>query len=86
MGCESVDCKKIREWVFLYVDHEMREEMLVAFTQHISECPHCAKTKQHTETLLTIVRKRAVRQRAPGELRKKILAGLPHRRRIIPVR
>lgn len=85
MGCESVDCKKIREWVFLYVDHEMREEMLLTFRQHISECPHCAKTKLCTETILTIVRKRAVRQRAPGELKKRILASLPHRR-VIPVR
>jgi mycothiol system anti-sigma-R factor len=85
MGCESVNCKKIREWVFLYVDHEMREEMVLAFRQHLSQCPHCAQTKLHTETLLAIVRKRATRQRAPGDLRKKILAGLPHRR-TIPVR
>lgn len=85
MGCESVDCKEIREWVFRYVDHEMEEEMVVAFRQHLSECPHCARTKRRTETFLTIVRKRALRQRAPGELRRKILAGLPHRR-TIPVR
>ena len=85
MGCESVDCKKIQEWVFLYVDHEMKREMVVVFRQHLSECPHCAKTKRVTETLLTIVRERAKRQRAPRELRRKILDGLPHRRRI-PVR
>lgn len=82
MGCESVDCKKIREWVFLYVDHEMKEDWLVTFRQHISECPHCAETKLRTETLLTLVRKRAARQRAPGDLKQKILAALPHRRTI----
>ncbi len=86
MGCKSVDCEKIHEWVFLHVDREMRrEEMVVAFRQHLSECPHCAEIKVFTETVLTIVRKRATRQIAPGDLRKKILNGLPHRR-TIPVR
>ncbi len=73
MGRKSVDCKKIHAWVFLHVDREMRrEELVVAFRQHLSECPRCAQTKVVTETILAIVRKRAKRQRAPVELRRRI--------------
>jgi len=80
--CESMDCRKIREeLVFLYVDDdEMGQELLVAFHRHVSDCPHCAQKAQLTRRLLTIVRERTERRRAPGHLRLKILANLPHRR------
>ncbi len=82
--CESMDCKKIREeLVFLYADNEMGRELLVAFRRHVSLCPHCAREARFTRRLLTVVRERAVRWRAPRRLRAKILAGMPHRRNII---
>lgn len=86
MDCESMDCRKVREeLVFLYIDNEMGQELLVAFQRHVSRCPHCAQEAQYTRRLLTILRERAGRRRAPRRLRAQILARLPHRR-VIPVR
>ena len=86
MDCKSVDCNKIcNELVFLWADNEMGEEMLLAFERHISRCPHCAKTTQHTKLFLTMVRKRCTRLPVPGDLKDKILARMRHRR-VIPVR
>ena len=88
MDCESMDCKKIKEeLVFVYVDDEMGQELLIAFRSHVSKCPHCAQEVEHTEQLMTVVRKMP-RQVAPPNLRDRILSGLPPRakdRRTIPV-
>lgn len=86
MDCESVDCKKIREeWIFLWSDNEMGEEMVLAFRQHIEACPHCAELIHIRKRFWAVVRTKCVRRPAPGALRDKILAEMPHRR-IIPVR
>ena len=86
MDCESIDCKKVcEEWIFLWFDNEMGEEMVLAFRSHISDCPHCAEKTQFRKHFLAIFRKKCVRQPPPGDLRDKILAKMPHRR-VIPVR
>jgi anti-sigma factor (TIGR02949 family) len=85
--CESMDCRKIREeLVFLFADNEMGQELLVAFERHVSACPHCAREARYTRRLLTVVRERAVRWRAPRRLRARILARMPHRRNDIIIR
>lgn len=85
MGCESMGCKEFREeLVFLYIDHEMGQELLVACKQHVSLCPNCAEKAQFVQRLLSLVRERARRRQAPRRLRAKILSRMPHRR--IPVR
>jgi hypothetical protein len=86
LDCESMDCRKIREeLLFLYADNEMGQELLVAFHRHVSDCPNCAQKAQNAQRLLTILqtvlREHVVRRRAPGHLRLKILANLPHRTR-----
>lgn len=76
------DCKRIHEeLVFLFVDDEMGEEALLAFKRHIADCPECAEDAKYTRRLLMIVRERAGRCNAPRDLRDRILAALPHRRR-----
>lgn len=76
-----MECKQIKEeMVFLFVDNEMGQEMLVAYKRHVSDCPHCARQARYARLFLTVVRQRAVRRPAPRGLRSKILAGLPHRR------
>lgn len=78
------DCKKIHdELVFLYVDNEMGQEMLVSFKRHLADCPECAQEAQYTRKLVMIVRQRVRRTSAPTSLRERILAGLPRRRPFI---
>ena len=76
-----MDCKQIKEeLVFLFVDNEMGQELLISFRRHVSICPHCAREARYTRELLAIVRRPAVRQPVPRGLRTRILAALPHRR------
>lgn len=71
-----MDCRKVREVVFVYADNEMDGELLVSFQQHVAVCPECARQKVFAERLVTVVRKRSVRASAPEQLRQRILAAL----------
>ena len=74
-----MDCKKIRELVFLFADDEMEQETLVAFQSHVRICPHCAAEARYTRRLVTVVRERVIRASAPSRLRARILSTMPHR-------
>lgn len=71
-----MDCRKVREVVFVYADKEMEGELLVSFEQHVSICPECARETVFAERLVTVVRKRCARALAPEQLRQRILTGL----------
>jgi mycothiol system anti-sigma-R factor len=75
-----MNCRKVREFVFLYTDNEMDGELLASFRDHVLVCPECAKRTRHAETFVMIVRRKCVRESAPSELRRRILTSLPHRR------
>ena len=73
-----MDCKRVRQVIFLYVDNEMGEELHVAFEQHMSVCPHCAQHIEYTQRWLTLVKRRCSRVQAPESLRRRILTSLRH--------
>ncbi len=77
-----MDCKKVtEELVFLFADEAQGQghELLIAYREHVSLCPHCAHKAQFTRKFLAIVRKRAARRTAPTSLRERILASMLHR-------
>jgi len=71
-----MDCRKVREVVFLYADNEMEGDLLVSFRQHVAICPECARQTVYAERLITVVRTRCVRAPAPERLRLRILTSL----------
>jgi mycothiol system anti-sigma-R factor len=71
-----MDCKRVRQVIFLYVDNEMGEELHVAFEEHMSDCPHCAQRIEYTRKWLTLVKRRCSRVPAPDSLRRRILTSL----------
>jgi mycothiol system anti-sigma-R factor len=75
-----MDCRKVREVVFLYTDNEMGEELLISFRRHTDICPRCAQLVQKAQKVVMLVRKRCVRTSAPAGLRRRILTSFPHRR------
>ena len=74
-----MDCKRVREVIFLFFDNEMDEDLLTPFRDHVSSCPPCASTIDYTRKLLILVRQRCVRCTAPDRLRHRILISMPHR-------
>lgn len=77
-----MECREVREVVFLYTDNEMGEELLISFRHHVAHCPRCAARIVRAETLVRVVRQRCSRAAAPERLRTRILTRSPHRRRI----
>ena len=81
-----MDCKEVRETLFLFVDNEMETTLLTSFRDHLEQCPGCAEKMDYTRRLLWLVRERCVRCSAPRDLRVRILTSLPHRRNpILPI-
>ena len=78
-----MDCRKVREVVFLYTDNEMEEELLISFRDHMDHCPRCARAIHRTERMLMLVRRRCSRKAAPESLRERILTSFPHRQKLL---
>lgn len=67
-------CRKVKEeFVLLFGRQEPGRRLTVAIHQHVSDCPECARQAEHARRIVTIVRERCTRQRAPGDLRERIL-------------
>lgn len=73
-----MDCKRVKQVIFLYVDNEMGEEVHLAFEEHMSECSHCAERIENTRRWLTVFRRSCLRVQAPESLRRRILTSLRH--------
>lgn len=71
-----MDCRRVKEVIFLYTDNEMEEEVRVVFTRHLSVCPECAARIRRAYRLLGLVRRRCARASAPAGLRERILMRL----------
>jgi mycothiol system anti-sigma-R factor len=71
-----MDCRKVKEVVFVYADKEMDGELLISFRQHVAVCPECARETVLAERLVTVVRKKCARAIAPEQLRQRILTEL----------
>ncbi len=75
-----MNCRRVRETVFLFTDNEMEEELLVSFREHLEICPECAREIEGARRFLSVVRRRCARAAAPDRLRQRILTSFPHRR------
>jgi mycothiol system anti-sigma-R factor len=75
-----MNCRRVREAVFLYVDNEMEAELVVSFRDHLDLCPGCTRQIEYTLRLLSLVREHCRRATAPEQLRQRILVSFPHRK------
>lgn len=76
--CETMDCEKTEELIFLVLDNQMGPDEVVAYERHVSLCPTCARRAKLTHLLMEFVKKqhRATQRCAPQRLRLKIRARL----------
>ncbi len=75
----SMDCNRVKETIYQFLDNEMGEEEVVRFEDHLAHCPRCARRRDFTTRWLVLVRRRTVRHCAPANLRARILRSLPTR-------
>lgn len=71
-----MNCHQARRIVFLFADNEMEEALLVSFRRHLGSCPHCTREADCAVRLVTVVRQRCCRVKAPPSLRDRILQAL----------
>jgi len=71
-----MDCRKVREVVFVYTDNEMEGDLLISFREHVALCPECRRQTVYAQRLVAVVRRRCARAAAPEQLRQRILEGL----------
>ena len=71
-----MSCQHTRRTVFLYVDNELEQTLVVSFREHLARCPQCAREEEYVRRFVTLVRARCCRSTAPPTLRDRILRAL----------
>ena len=71
-----MNCRDVREVVFLVTDNEAGQEIVISFQRHLQACPECARRAQFMQRLLAMVRQRCCRVAAPPSLRVRILTSM----------
>jgi len=75
-----MNCERVNEVLFLFVDNEMEEELIDPFRDHTEVCPYCSRRVNYTRRFLLLVRQCCGRRSAPEGLRLRILSSMPHRK------
>jgi mycothiol system anti-sigma-R factor len=75
-----MSCQHNRQIVFLYVDNELENTLVVSFREHLAQCPRCAREEEYVRRFVTLVRARCCRSAAPATLRERILRALGEQR------
>jgi mycothiol system anti-sigma-R factor len=71
-----MNCREVREVVFLVTDNEAGQEVVISFRRHLEICPECARRAQYMQRLVEMVRQRCCRVAAPPSLRVRILTSM----------
>jgi mycothiol system anti-sigma-R factor len=75
MSCgkhHDVDCSKVLERVFFFIDNEMEAADLAEIKQHLDECGPCLQ-KYDLERTVKMLVARSCSEHAPETLREKVL-------------
>ncbi len=75
MSCgdpDDVDCGKVLDQVYEYLDGELGPNDLASIREHLLDCGPCLRQYDLDEALKALVR-RSCRESAPADLRERIL-------------
>ena len=74
-----MNCRKVQEeFVIVFCQDEAGMTLRVAIRQQVEACPDCQEKAAATRRMVAIVRSHCS-QKAPQDLRSRILSCLPHR-------
>ena len=72
-----MDCKKLREVLDAYVDHELSPDAAAQAETHIAECDACRRAAEGLTRLREAVRAAAGQPEAPAHLLERVQSSLP---------
>jgi mycothiol system anti-sigma-R factor len=78
-NCPSGDrspCEEVLEKLYEFLDGELTPEVNEQIRAHLAECRGCYPHFEHERVFLRFLEKRAVIERAPPTLRRRILKAL----------
>jgi len=83
MSCgepHETDCSEVLQRVYEYLDGEMNQLDLVKIRQHLEECAPCLRQYDLDIALKALVRRSCGCDKAPAELRERILVRITEAR------
>jgi mycothiol system anti-sigma-R factor len=69
-------CQEALERVFEYLDGELTPEVERAIQAHLAECAECEPKFEHDRVFLAFISQRVRMEKAPPELRRRIMREL----------
>lgn len=76
MSCgnhHDTDCREVLDRVYEYLDQEMDQLDCAKIRQHLQECGPCLREYHLDEALKALIRRSCTCERAPEQLRTRIL-------------
>lgn len=73
---QSLDCDEALERVYEFLDGELTTEVEQAIQRHLAVCARCEPKFEHERVFLAFLSERVRLERAPPELRRRILREL----------
>lgn len=73
-GCEPCTCGEALSRVYDYLDQELDATSAVAIAGHLEACSPCAEQYRLEQVVKTLIQRTCCEERAPEELRVRIVA------------
>lgn len=74
MDCQKIDCQKLREYLYPFIDGELDREKIASVKEHISRCPLCKMEVKNEEEVNQIFKSCFPKEYASYEFKEKLLA------------
>ena len=81
-----ITCKNCLQALYPYIDRELSDEDVEQVQEHLDECRGCLHLYRFHASLRRLVRVRCLEQRAPEELRQRVLLRLTQTRNRLALR
>jgi len=77
-----MDCRRIKENLYLFIDGELDEEMSLSVKKHILSCPLCNLELEREKKIDSLIRQSATKEEAPFALKEAILNKIEESRKL----
>ena len=73
MDCQKIDCQKLREYLYPYLDGELTAEKIEQVKEHISKCPLCRMEIKNEEEVGKVFKSCFPKELATYEMKEILL-------------
>jgi len=74
MDCQKIDCQKVREYLYPFIDGELNEQNIREVKEHISKCPLCRMEIKNEEEVDGIFKSCFPKELASYDMKENLLS------------